>query len=129
MATLLLIHKLSVFLSILGFFVRGVGHLLEKSWVQKKVFKIAPHIIDTLLLVSAIGLLVVGPWGLEQSWIQAKILGLIAYIFFGVMAFKIAKTKMQKAVYWILALISVFYLVAVSKTQLVWPFVAQTAGV
>ena len=51
------IHLLTVAIS-LGFFVlRGVWMLSGSALLQKKWVKILPHIVDTLLLVSAIGLM------------------------------------------------------------------------
>ena len=122
MASALLIHQISVILSIIGFFARGIGHIFDKGWVTKKPAKILPHIIDTALLVSAIILLVIGPWSISEGWVQAKILGLVLYIFLGLMAFRFAKNRLQKAIYWLLALIVIFYLVAVAKTHLAIPF-------
>lgn len=122
MASALLIHQISVILSIIGFFARGIGHIFDQAWVQRKPVKILPHIIDTALLVSAIVLLAIGPWSILEGWIQVKILGLILYIVLGLMAFRFAKNRIQKAVYWLLALAVIFYIVAVAKTHLVIPF-------
>ncbi|BBP45803.1 SirB family protein [Thiosulfatimonas sediminis] len=122
MLTALIIHQVSVILSILGFFARGIGHIFEKPWVKLKPVKILPHIIDTALLVSALVLLIIGPWSINEGWIQIKILGLVLYIVLGLMAFRFAKNRIQKAIYWLLALVVIFYVVAVAKTHLAIPF-------
>lgn len=123
MASALLIHQISVILSILGFFARGIGHIFDKAWVKTKPVKILPHIIDTVLLVSAIVLLVIGPWSIAEGWIQVKIGGLILYIVLGLVAFRFAKNRLQKAIFWLLALGVIFYVVTVAKTHLVFPMI------
>jgi uncharacterized membrane protein SirB2 len=117
-----MLHKTTVLLSIVGFFARGIGHIFDQAWVKKKPVKILPHIIDTLLLVSAFALVFVTAFSFSDGWIIAKIVGLIAYIGLGLMAFRFAKTRTQKAIYWLLALIVVFYVVAVAVHKVVWPF-------
>lgn len=124
MTLALLVHQISVFLSIIGFFARGLGHIFEMSWINGKAAKVLPHIIDTALLISALTLLALGPWGVSDHWIQIKIAGLVLYILLGLMAFRFAKTRLQKALYWMLALAVIFYLVAVSKTHSVLPFMS-----
>lgn len=120
--SLLILHKTTVLLSIVGFFARGIGHLFNQGWVSKKPAKILPHVIDTLLLVSAISLVAMSAFSFTDSWIVAKIIGLIGYILFGLMAFRFAKTRVQKALYWLIALVIVFYIVAVAVHKVVWPF-------
>lgn len=120
--SLLILHKTTVLLSIVGFFARGIGHLFNQGWVTKKPAKIVPHVIDTLLLVSAISLVAMSTFSFTESWIVAKIIGLIGYILFGLMAFRFAKTRVQKALYWLIALVIVFYIVAVAVHKVVWPF-------
>lgn len=119
---LVLLHKTTVLLSILGFFARGIGHIFNQNWVSKKPVKILPHVVDTLLIVSAVGIVFVTGFSFSDPWIVAKILGLIAYIGFGLMAFRFAKTRTQKAIYWLLALVVLFYVVAVAVHKVAWPF-------
>lgn len=119
---LVLLHKVAVLLSIVGFFGRGIGHIFNQNWVNKKPVKILPHVVDTLLILSAVGIVLVTGFSFSDPWIVAKILGLIAYIGLGLMAFRFAKTRGQKGLYWLLALIVLFYIVAVAVHKVVWPF-------
>ncbi len=50
------IHLTCVALTFILFSLRGFWMLSESALLQKKWVKIAPHVIDTLLLVSAIAL-------------------------------------------------------------------------
>lgn len=119
---LLMLHKLAVLFSIIGFFGRGIGHIFNQQWVTKKPVKILPHVIDTLLIVSALGIVWVTGFQFSDPWILAKIIGVLVYVGLGLMAFRFAKTRAQKALYWLLALAVLFYLVAVAMQKQVWPF-------
>jgi uncharacterized membrane protein SirB2 len=87
--TLKLIHVGAVTLSFCGFLARGLGILFGASWVRLRLARTLPHVIDTVLLASALGMLWVmrlPPW--PVPWLRAKIAGLIAYIALGVVALR-----------------------------------------
>lgn len=126
---LIKLHVLFVLLSGFSFFMRGIGHLRQQAWVQKKIVRILPHIIDTGLLVSAIALLVTMEISPLTDWVLAKIVALLVYIFLGVMAFRIAKTVKAKAVFWLAALAVFIYMFAVAKTHAVLPWVSAVTPV
>lgn len=97
--------------------------LLEAQWLQKKLVKILPHVIDTILLLSAIKLMVIlNQYPPEQSWLTAKIIGLICYIGFGIVALKRGKTKTVRIGAFLLALASVGYILSVAITRNPIPF-------
>lgn len=108
------LHVTMVFLTIISFFFRGIGHLFNQAWVNRKPVKILPHVIDTILIVSAIATVLVAGFKFTETWILVKIIGLFLYVYLGLMAFRFAKTRMQKAIYWLLALALIFYLAAVA---------------
>lgn len=86
---------------------------LQQRWV-----KILPHINDTVLLTSAIALAVLTHRNpLEESWLAAKIIGLIIYIGLGMMAFRFSKTRQTRLVTWVLAQMVFFYIVLVALTK------------
>src|SRR5262252_4783429 len=66
-ATVKLIHQGAVAVSIMGFFARGLGSLRGARWVRERAARTLPHIVDTVLLVSAIAL----AWMLRLSPLQA----------------------------------------------------------
>lgn len=118
---LLYIHIATVFISIAGFFVRGVWMIQSSSMLQQRWVRIAPHINDTFLLLSAIVLVIItsqypGP----TLWINAKIVGLVLYIILGAIALKRGKTKVTRIISWCMALIIFIYiiLVAISKSPI-----------
>ena len=117
-STLKLIHMSCALLSISGFTLRGYWMLTDNLLLNHRVAKTFPHIIDTLLLGSAIGMLLV--WNispLELNWLTAKILGLLAYIFLGMIALRFGRTKKEKGAAWLLALLSAGYIVTVAYSK------------
>lgn len=100
------------------FLVRGIWMLRESAMLQQRWVKVLPHIVDTLLLASAIGLAI---WSAQypfvQSWLTAKVIALIAYIVLGTIAIKRGKTKTIRAGAFIAALLVFAYIVAVAVTK------------
>lgn len=117
-ATLKLIHMSAVVLSGAGFFARGVGMLNDATWVKHRIAKTLPHLVDTVLIVSALWL----AWILRLTptnapWIGAKIVGLLVYIGIGMIALRFGRTKTARAIAWLLALLTFAYIVSVAITK------------
>ncbi len=111
-------HVTCVALSGLGFAVRGFWMLRDSPMLQVRWVKIAPHVIDTLLLGSAISMAVISaqyPFALD--WLTAKLAGLLVYILCGMMALKRGRTKGQRAVYFVVAVSAFAYIVSVALTR------------
>jgi uncharacterized membrane protein SirB2 len=77
-----------------------------------------PHVIDTLLLASALTLVV---WSHQypgaQNWLTAKLLALIVYIGLGTVALKRGRTKGARIAAFIAALLVFGYIVKVALTR------------
>jgi len=115
------IHMLCAVISIISFIIRGALAIKGSSILQKKWIRIAPHIIDTLLILSAVGLMVsIQQYPFVNGWLTAKFIGLIVYIFLGVVTLKIAKSQSVRIGAYLLAIVTFGYIasVAVSKTPL-----------
>ena len=72
--TLKLIHQSAVTLSITGFVARGAAALANAAWVRGRAARTLPHLVDTVLLLSALALLwtlQLRPWAVP--WLAAKI--------------------------------------------------------
>lgn len=118
MTLLKLLHITTAVISGLGFLLRGIALWLGASILQKPWIKILPHIIDTLLLVSAIGLVFqLQQYPLQQTWLTAKVVALILYIILGTIALKRGKTPTQRAVAFALALVCFSYILAVANSR------------
>ncbi len=119
------IHISCAVLSFTGFFVRGVWMLNDSVLLQQRLVKTAPHIVDTLLLASAITLAVrlhLSP--LEQSWLLAKIIALLVYIGIGMVALRFGRNKTTRLTAWLLGLLTFIYIVSVAINKSVLGFVA-----
>jgi len=112
------IHVASVILSISGFILRGIWMMQESTMLSHRTVKILPHVIDTLLLLSALMLVFINDqYSFSSHWLTVKVVALVVYIFLGMFAFKWAKTKASKISYWLLAVLMFFYIVSVAITK------------
>ncbi len=94
--------SLSIALFVLRFFWRWrASPRLQSRWI-----KITPHLVDTLLLLSAIGMLLL-VWGnpFALLWLRYKIILLCAYIVLGSLALKRAQSRPGQALAFALALL------------------------
>jgi len=100
------------------FFVRGIWMLRDSAMLQRRWVKIVPHVIDTVLLASALTLVI---WSAQypfvQNWLTAKVLALVAYILLGTIALKRGKTKGVRAGAFVAALLVFAYIVKVALTR------------
>ena len=111
-------HVACVALSYAGFLVRGVWMMRGSPLLARRWVAIAPHVVDTLLLASAIGLaylLRLNP--LAQPWLAAKIVALVLYIVLGTIALKRGRTRAIRIGAWIAAQLVFLYIVAVALTR------------
>jgi uncharacterized membrane protein SirB2 len=113
-----LVHMSAVSISFAGFFARGIGMLGDAAWVRHRLAKTLPHVVDTVLIVSAIWLAWMrGQGPTNAPWITAKIVGLLAYIALGMVALRFGRTKGVRAAAWVLALLTFGYIVSVAITK------------
>lgn len=99
-----------------GFFLlRGLWMMQESSLLSSKFARVVPHIIDTVLLLSAITLVVM--LGGLPLWVQVKIVALFVYIFLGVLAFRIAQGYGAKVLSFFLALAVFAFIMSVAVTK------------
>lgn len=87
--------------------------LLQQRWVR-----VVPHLIDTVLLLSAVTLaylLSISP--LSSPWLMAKIVALLLYILLGTIAIKRGKTKTIRLSAWVAAQLVFLYIVTTALTH------------
>jgi len=113
-----LIHVTCAFVSIAGFALRGYWMAVDNPLLQHRVAKVLPHVIDTLLLGSALTLLMVLQLSpLTQPWLSAKIIALLVYIGLGMVALRFGQSKKIKVSACLLALLTAGYMVSVAYTK------------
>ena len=105
------------------FLLRGIWMLLDSRMLQQRWVKVVPHLVDTLLLTSALTLVFwSGQYPFVQAWLTAKVLALVAYIGLGTIALKRVRTKAVKTTALLAALAVFAYIVAVAlrRQAMVW---------
>lgn len=115
-------HLACVVLSYCFFFVRGVWMMRGSPLLDRRWVRILPHVIDTVLLASAIMLafvLKLNP--LATPWLAAKIGGLVLYIVLGTIALRRGRTRSVRLTAWIAALAVFGYIIGVAVTRQAWP--------
>ena len=113
-----LIHVTSVSISFCLFLLRGLWMIRASDMLKQRWVKILPHVNDTVLLLSAILLAsAIQQNPIANSWLTAKVLGLLSYIILGMVALRFGKTRKIKISAWILALIVFGYIVLVALTK------------
>ncbi|MBR0564670.1 SirB2 family protein [Azoarcus sp. L1K30] len=111
-------HVTCVILSISGFTLRGWWMFSGHRLLNHRFTRTLPHVIDTGLLASAIGLAAMsGQYPLQASWVTAKVVGLIGYIFLGTVALKRGKTRSVRAVAFIAAVLVFSWIVSVALSK------------
>ncbi|TXI29074.1 MAG: regulator SirB [Nitrosomonas oligotropha] len=117
-ALLKMIHVSSVILSYSLFLLRGVWLIQDSTNLRQRWIKILPHIIDTILLTSAVFLaMTIQQNPLQDSWLTAKVAGLLLYIALGMVAMRFGKTRRTKIIAWAAAQCVFIYIALVAITK------------
>ncbi|WP_277601587.1 SirB2 family protein [Colwellia sp. Arc7-635] len=112
------LHMTIAAISVLLFVFRFALTLVNSNKLTLKWLKIAPHIIDTLLLGLGIALAVklsINP--AEQLWLAEKLFAVVAYIFTGYYTLKLARNRTMQiigflgAIGWVMLIVRI----AISK--------------
>ncbi|MEI6336858.1 MAG: SirB2 family protein [Methylococcaceae bacterium] len=109
-------HLTFILLSVFSFVGRVILSETHPAILKQKALKIAPHVIDSLLLVSGITLVFQGGWlGGDFGWIVAKIIALLGYIGLGVIVMRNRGTVRWVAFFGAMACFVYIGIVAVTK--------------
>ena len=117
------IHITSAMLSGSFFVLRGIWMMRESTMLQNRVVKILPHVVDTILLASALIMVFwSGQYPFVQNWLTVKVFALIAYIVLGTVALKRGRTRSVRVCAFVAAIVVFAYigLVAMTKQALVF---------
>lgn len=121
-----IIHVSSVVISYMLFVVRGWWTLQESAELSQRWVRIAPHLVDTVLLASAIALAAsLGYTPLNSPWLTAKILALVVYIGLGTVALKRGKSRRVKLLAWLAAQGIFCYIVSVALCHSASPWLCS----
>lgn len=85
---------------------------------EHRLTKIAPHVIDTLFLVTGIAMVVNLQLAvLQNNWLLAKFAGLIVYIVLGAIALRRGRTLKIRVIAFAGALLAFAYIVNTALTK------------
>ncbi|MFC1237754.1 SirB2 family protein [Vibrio sp. F74] len=93
------IHMLSIVLSAILLSIRYALMMANSPMIEKKFLKISPHVIDTILILSGIGLIFsLGfiPFTPGNEWFTEKVTCILAYFALGFFTLKVAKNRLLR---------------------------------
>lgn len=112
------VHIVCVVASGAGFVLRGYWMLNNPSRMKLAWVRIAPHLIDSALLGSALAMAVISTqYPFVQDWLTAKFFGLLGYILCGTVALKRGRSPAIRASFLVAAIIFFTYIVSVALTR------------
>ncbi|MDH4055254.1 MAG: SirB2 family protein [Gammaproteobacteria bacterium] len=112
------LHMFTAIATISGFMLRGYWMMTESDRLQLRITRIAPHIIDTIFLLSGIALVfMLHLNAFTQPWLLAKFAGLVVYIVLGIIALKRGATRQIRVVAFVAALATFGYIVGVATAK------------
>ncbi|MEN1727115.1 MAG: SirB2 family protein [Pseudomonadota bacterium] len=111
------LHLTLVVISGLGFLVRGTVKLVFERELMHPMTQFGPHVIDTLLLASGLGLWTYTHSSM-QSWFALKMVLLVSYIGLGMTAFRMRERQHALTTF----ALAITALVSVAATALIKPF-------
>jgi len=123
MTTVISVHVTLVVLSLLMFLWRGLRMWVENPIEDPVWRRVVPDTVDTLLLLSGIllaYLMQVAPW--DDMWLAVKLTAIVVYILAGFVALAHTAPRWLRRTCFMVALLTVVYIVAVAHTMQVRPW-------
>jgi uncharacterized membrane protein SirB2 len=119
-AALKLLHMGCAGASATLFMLRGA--IMWRGASCPRALRVLPHLLDTVLLGSALALAVwSGQSPHTHPWLAAKLAALLAYIVLGSVALKRGRTPLARRAALLAALATLLYIVLVAINKQPWP--------
>jgi len=118
-------HILFAGLSILLFVLRGAFAVLAGRPLAHRLWKVLPHVVDTLLLGLGVWLAVmlrINP--LHSSWLGVKLLCVLGYIVLGVLAFRLQRPRWLRVTLFVAAILLFGFIVSIAMLHNPWGWFA-----
>jgi uncharacterized membrane protein SirB2 len=116
--TLKAVHVSAVAVSGTLFALRGAWRLARPDAIFTRPLRILPHLVDTVLLLSALAL--AATWvrnGAPVDWLAAKVIALVAYIVLGIVALRRGLRAPSRLAALVAAALVFGYIVSVALTH------------
>ena len=113
------VHLSAAGLSLALFVLRGAWRAVSPERLAARWVRVVPHVIDTVLLASALWL----AWQVGRGaapWIAAKVVALLLYIVLGSIALKRGRTPGIRIAAFFAALATFGYIVSVAIAKSPW---------
>jgi uncharacterized membrane protein SirB2 len=112
------LHIACAILSIALFAFRGGLMIAESPLLRGRVLRTLPHVVDTVLLTTALMLTtVVHQYPFVHGWLTLKVVLLVVYVVLGSIAIRRGRTKRVRIVAFVAALATVAFLVTVARAH------------
>jgi len=112
------VHVWSVFLSVALFVLRGGLMLADSRLLQSPLFRVIPHVIDAVLLTSALMLTtIIHQYPFVHGWLTVKVLAVVAYIVLGSIAIRRGRSKPIRIAALLAALTVVGFIYSVARAH------------
>ena len=112
------VHISCAVLSIALFVLRGALMIVDSPRLHTVVLRIVPHVIDTVLLTTALMLTtIVHQYPFVHGWLTLKVLLLVAYVLLGSIAIRRGRTKQIRVAAFVAALATVGFLFSVARAH------------
>lgn len=120
------VHVGCATLSIAGFVLRFALMLNGSPMLGTRVARVLPHVVDTVLLASAIAM----AWQLGgvPAWLAAKIVALLVYIVLGAIAIRRGRHRGVRVLAGIAAIAVFAYIVSAAVAKSPLGFIGALAG-
>lgn len=91
------LHLTLISISLALFILRFYWRLKDAPHLQRKWVRVLPHVVDTLLLVSAATLCVlIAQYPFVDLWVTEKLFAVLLYILMGLVALKLGRTTAMR---------------------------------
>lgn len=112
------VHIACAVLTIALFVLRGGLMIAESRWLQTPVLRYLPHVVDTVLLSTALMLLgIVHQYPFVHGWLTVKVVLLVVYIVLGSIALKRGRTRPVRIAAFVAALATVGFIYTVARAH------------
>ena len=109
------LHIVSVAASFALFFVRGLWVMRSYPDSQEKWIRTLPHVVDGLLVLSAVAMLAMSPLkGWPGDWLTVKLALIVIYVALRLYLVRGARTLTTKMLVWLLALLVFLFITTVA---------------
>ena len=108
-------HISCVVISIFFFILRGIWMIQGSYLLKLKLVRVLPHVVDSILLLAAIALMILTrQYPITHDWLTVKVVALVVYVLFGIVALGRGKTMKIRIVFFGLAIATFGFMLSVA---------------